>query len=472
MSGVSHHLVRWTGLAGSIMLAVAAFLGGALPDGDLRPNPVKIWLGPNGPLILGLWLVGTAAMAAAWWVLRDRVPSARWALVTAGLWILPLVFTPPLGSRDAYAYSCQGASFSAGISPYEYGVSTLPCPWLDTMSHIWRDTPAPYGPLFVVLSGAVVAATGSLLGSIALFRVIAVAGVALAAACLPVLARRCGVPVGRALWLALASPLVGVHLVSGVHNDALMIGLMVAGLAVVVSRPGRPWPLLAGGVVLGMAAGIKVTVLVVVPFAALAAIAGGFSLRALLRDGTPVVGGAVATLLGVMFAAGLDFGWITGLSHGNDVIAWTSPPTAVGQTVGYLVLPFGLHIDALPVTRGIAVGVLAGVLVWLWFRARTRDPLWHAALALTATVALAPLFHPWYWFWPLALLAATARRTWWFSVVTVVSSFLVLADGTGLARYTKTAGAPLMTLLVIVVTVRLVRSARAARAARSPVPVD
>ncbi|GAB3861393.1 hypothetical protein GCM10029963_65790 [Micromonospora andamanensis] len=108
MADVPHHLVRWTGLAGSIMLSVAAFLGGALPDGDLRPNPVKIWLGPNGPLIIGLWLFGTAAMAAAWWTLRDRVPSARWALVTAGLWVLPFLFTPPLGSRDAYAYACQG----------------------------------------------------------------------------------------------------------------------------------------------------------------------------------------------------------------------------------------------------------------------------------------------------------------------------------------------------------------------------
>ncbi|MFI7023656.1 polyprenol phosphomannose-dependent alpha 1,6 mannosyltransferase MptB [Micromonospora sp. NPDC049900] len=469
MSDVPHHLVRWTGLAGSIMLAVAAFLGGALPDGDLRPTPLRIWQGPYGPLIIALWLFGTAAMAFAWWTLRDRVPSARWALVTAGLWLVPFLFTPPLGSRDAYAYACQGASFANGISPYEYGVSTLPCPWLDTMSFIWRDTPAPYGPLFVVLSGAIVAATGSLIASIALFRVLAVAGVLLTAVSLPVLARHSGVPVGRALWLALAGPLVGVHLISGVHNDALMVGFMVAGLAIVVSRPARPWPLLAGGVVLGLAAGIKVTALVVVPFAALLAIGGGFSLRGLLRHGTPVVGGAVATLIAVTLGAGLNLGWITGLSHGNEVIAWTSPATAVGQTVGYVLLPFGLHVDALPVTRGIGMAVLAALLVWLWFRARHREPLWHAALALTATVALAPLFHPWYWFWPLALLAATAHRTWWFSAVTVFAAFQVLADGTGLPRYTKTVGAPLMTLFVIWVAVRLVRSARAAR---RPVPVD
>ncbi|TDB78000.1 DUF2029 domain-containing protein [Micromonospora sp. KC721] len=469
MSDVPHHLSRWVGLAGSVLLAVAAYLGGALPDGNLRPTPVSIWQGRHGPLILAAWLLGTALMGWAWWTLRDRVPSARWALVTAGLWLIPLLVAPPLGSRDVYAYTCQGASYAAGISPYEHGVSVLPCPWLDTISYIWRDTPAPYGPLFVMLSGAIVGATGSLYASIALFRLAAVIGVGLTAAFLPVLARRCGVPSGRALWLALASPLVGVHLVSGAHNDALMVGLLVAGLAVVVSRPGRFWPLLAGGVLLGLAGGVKVTALVTVPFAALAAISGPYSIRGLLRDGAPVVGGAFATVVGATLVAGLNFGWISGLEQGSLVVAWTSPPTAVGQTVGYVAALFGAHVDALPVTRAIGVLVLAVLLVWLWWRARTRDPLWHAGLALAATVALAPLFHPWYWMWPLTVLAATAHRTGWFSLVALVSSFLVLADGTGLARYTKFPGAPLMTLFVIVVAVRLVRSARVAR---RPAPVD
>lgn len=469
MSRVPHHLARWIGLAGSTLLAVAAFLGGAFPDGDLRPTPVSIWQGPYGPLIIATWAVGTGAMAYAWWTLRDRVPSTRWALVTIGLWLLPLLLTPPLGSRDVYAYACQGASYAAGLNPYEQGVSALPCPWLDSISYIWRDTAAPYGPLFVLLAGAVVEATGSLVGSIVLFRLLAVVGVGLTAASLPALARRCGVPAGRAVWLALGSPVIGVHLVSGAHNDALMVGLLVAGLAVVVSRPGRPGPLLGGGALLGLAAAIKVTALVVVPFAALAAIVGAYSIRALVRDGGWVVGGAVAAVIGATLATGLGFGWVTGLEQGGLVVAWTSPSTAVGQTVGYLAAPFGWHGDPLPATRGIGMAALALVLLWLWWRARTREPIWHAGLALAATVALAPLYHPWYWTWPLAVLAATARRSGWFAVVAIVSSFLVLADGTGLPRYTKTVGAPLMALFVIVVVVRLVRSARAAR---RPAAVD
>jgi len=469
MSGVPHHLSRWIGLAGSVLLAVAAFLGGALPHGNLRPTPVSIWQGPHGPLIIGTWLVGTALLGWAWWSLRDRVPSTRWVLVTIALWLLPMLVIPALGSRDAYAYACQGASYNAGINPYEQGVSALPCPWLDTISYIWRDTPAPYGPLFVMISGAIVTATGSLFASVALFRALAVAGVALTAVSLPVLARRCGVPPERALWLALACPLVPVHLIGGAHNDALMVGLLTAGLAVVAARPGRALPLLGGGLLLGLAAAIKVTALVVVPFAALAAIVGPYRIRALVRDGGWVVGGALAALVGATVAAGLGLGFISGLEQGGLVVAWSSPPTAVGQTVGYLAAIFGAHVDALPAARGIGMAVLAVLLVWLWWRARHREPFWHAGLALTAVVALAPLFHPWYWTWPLAVLAATARRTGWFALVALVSSFLVLADGTGLPRWSKMPGAPLMTLLVMVMAVRLVRSARAHR---QPAPVD
>ncbi|GAB3157027.1 alpha-(1-_6)-mannopyranosyltransferase A [Micromonospora sonneratiae] len=459
-----HHLARYAGLAGSLLLSVAAFLGGAFPELGDDVTPVSIWQGEHGPLIIVSWLVGTGLMVGAWWKMRHRIPSVRWALVTIGLWLLPLLVAPLLGSRDVYAYACQGATYAAGLNPYEQGVSALPCPWLDSISLIWRDTPAPYGPLFVLISGGVVASTDSLTTIVVLFRLIAVLGVGLTAVSLPVLARRCGVPVERALWLALACPLVGVHLVSGAHNDALMIGLLVTGLAVIVASPGRSgrvaW-LLAGGVLLGLAVAIKATAAVVVPFAALAAVVGSYRMRALVRDGGWVVVGSLAAVVGVTLAAGLNFGWIAGLSSSGDSIGWSSPPTAVGQTAGYVARIFGWHIDALPVTRTIGLVALAVVLVWLWWRARNRNPLYGAGLALAATVALSPVFHPWYATWPLAVLAATAVvRTDWFAGVAAAVSFLVLPDGTSLTRYTKMPGAPLMTLLVIVVVVRLVRSAR------------
>jgi len=75
------------------------------------------------------------------------------------------------------------------------------------------------------------------------FRALAAAGVTLIAVSLAVLARRVGVPVARALWLFLACPIVVVHLIGGAHNDAMMVGLLVAGYAILAApSAGCPWP--------------------------------------------------------------------------------------------------------------------------------------------------------------------------------------------------------------------------------------
>ncbi|MFB6396388.1 polyprenol phosphomannose-dependent alpha 1,6 mannosyltransferase MptB [Polymorphospora lycopeni] len=510
MSGVQRlTIVRYAGFAGAVLLAVAAYLGGALVELEIGVTPLKILRGENGPLIIACWLVGTALMTGAWWAARDAVQSTRWALVTTGLWLLPLLFAPPLASRDVYAYACQGATYAAGFNPYEQGVSALPCPWLDSISRIWRDTPAPYGPLFVLIAGGVVAATDNLTTIIATFRVIAVLGVGLTAATLPVLARRCGVPAGRALWIGLACPLVAIHLVSGAHNDALMIGLVLAGLALLVTRPGRAWAMVGAGALLGLAVAVKATAGVVVPFAALLALPAAFRWRDLVRYGGVVVAGALGAMVAVTLVAGRGFGWIAGLSSSGDTIQWSSPPTAVGQTISYVPRLFGVHFDAIPAARLVGMLVLLVFLVALWWRSRPavapggpsrdeagtsgaggtgaaeaagtavpaasgdlgRDPLTAAAIALVATVALSPVFHPWYLTWPLALVAATTTRLRRFVGVCAVACFLVLPDGTGLPRYTKFPGAPLMAILVVLVGIRVWRWWRTAPRSTGPAPV-
>src|SRR5262249_19432007 len=157
------------------------YLGGALPDSDLSSNLPRIWAKPAGPLCLAAWLIGTALMVAAWWLARRGTLTTRWILTTGALWTVPLALAPPLGSRDVYAYACQGAGYAAGLDPYAVGPATLPCPWLDSISLIWRQTPAPYGPAFVALTGAAVKISGGNLWLvIGLLRLAAVAGVGLA----------------------------------------------------------------------------------------------------------------------------------------------------------------------------------------------------------------------------------------------------------------------------------------------------
>ncbi|MFI7663121.1 polyprenol phosphomannose-dependent alpha 1,6 mannosyltransferase MptB [Micromonospora parva] len=488
---------RYAGLLGAVLLAVAAHLGGALPDAPLGVTPASIWRAPDGPATLTCWLVGTVLLVGAWWSLRDGASSTRWAYVTAGLWALPLLVAPPLGSRDVYSYACQGWTYAHGVDPYAVGVAAAGCPWLDTVAPIWRDTPAPYGPVFVLLAALAVGVGGGLTGTVVALRVIAVAGVLLAAYCLPGLARAAGVPVRRAAWLALAGPLVGVHLVAGAHNDAVMLGLLLSGLLVAIRRPGRPGALLLAGALLGLAVTVKASAVVVVPFAVLVGVRGRYTWRALLRDGGWLAGGLVGAVLVTSAASGLGFGWVGGLTHSGDSEQWTSPPTAVGFVVDYAGALVGRDPQAVPVLRAVALLLLAGVLMVVWWRAwralrgaddvprvarvegsgpgvalrgvddvprvarvgasGPRVALRGAALALVATVVLSPVFHPWYATWPLALLALTAGRATWFVLPASAAAFLTLPDGTNLARFTKAPGAVAMTALLLTVLLRAAR---------------
>ncbi|WP_372444297.1 polyprenol phosphomannose-dependent alpha 1,6 mannosyltransferase MptB [Micromonospora qiuiae] len=516
-------VVRWLGLAGALLLAAAGFLGGALPG----ETTTRVWDSGDGPLIVVLWLAGTAAMVGAWWALRDGAPSARWAYVTAGLWAFPLLFSAPLGSRDVYSYACQGWVYADGGDPYTTGVGAAGCPWLDAVAPVWRDTPAPYGPFFVLLAALAVMLGGGLVGTVALLRLFAVAGLLAAASCLPGLAGAAGVPARRASWLLLACPLVGVHLVAGAHNDAVMLGLLLPALLILVRRPSQPataqepqpdrlgtetdrlgavpgradsrvagglpavgW-LLVAGVLLGLAVSVKATAVVVLPFAALAAVRDRYTWPALLRDGGLLAVGVLGGLLVPSLLSGLGPGWLVGLGRSGDTVQWTSPPTAVGMVVDYAGELVGRHPDAVPVTRAAGLVLLTALLVLLWWRTwsalRTRNPpkgptvtpaesivklssparafspgvvaagrtrgrvvLLGAGVALVSTVVLAPVFHPWYATWPLAVLAVAATRTAWFVLPCAAAAFLALPDGTNLARLVKAPGAVAMTVLVIV----------------------
>ncbi|MEH0928276.1 polyprenol phosphomannose-dependent alpha 1,6 mannosyltransferase MptB [Micromonospora sp. CPCC 205558] len=495
MTAPGASLSRYAGLLGAVLLAVAGYLGGALPDAPFGATPASIWRAPDGPATLTCWLVGTVLLVGAWWSLRGGAPSTRWAYVTAGLWALPLLVAPPLGSRDVYSYACQGWTYAHGVDPYTVGVAAAGCPWVDTVAPIWRDTPTPYGPVFVLLAALAVGLGGGLTGTIVALRVIAVAGLLLAAFCLPPLARAAGIPPRRAAWLALAGPLVGVHLVAGAHNDAVMLGLLLCGLLVVVRRPGRLAALLLAGVLLGLAVTVKATAVVVVPFAVLAGVHGRYTVRALLRAGGWLVGGSLVALMVTSAVSGLGFGWVGGLTHSGDSEQWTSPPTAVGFVVDYAGALVGRDPQAVPVVRAVALVLLVGVLVVLWWRAwrtlrglnddrlrvarvEAARPQVHwavwpwvagawagrpraaglarpwvalrgAALALVATVVLSPVFHPWYATWPLALLALAASRTTWFVLPAAAAAFLALPDGTNLARFTKAPGALAMTALLV-----------------------
>ncbi|RSM64940.1 DUF2029 domain-containing protein [Actinoplanes sp. ATCC 53533] len=473
-------MVRWGGLAGSMLVAAAAYLGGSPFARGTTVTPGTMLAGRQGVLLPLCWVLGLTALLCAWWFGRHRVPSTRWALVTAGLWVLPVLPMLPLGSEDVYSYACQGFVQHAGGDPYAGGVQSFGCPWLGSVSTTWRTSPAPYGPLFLLLAGWAVALGHSLQGVIAGLRIIAVAGLALVAAGLPVLARRAGIDPARAVWTVLACPLVLIHLVSGAHNDALMVGLLVVGLALVAGRPPQPGPdgssqpgpdglspavpvaarlsavvLAAAGVALGLAVAVKATAIVVLPFAVLAAVPPPAPIRALWRPAALIAAGAVGAAGLVSLASGRGLGWVTGLLRSGDTVAWTSPSTAVGLTVDLVA-----GTDAVGVTRVLGVLLLVVVLPVLWWRARAGGALPGAGLALGATVLCAPVFHPWYAIWPLAVLAATGPERRWVLGLCALAATLTLPAGYNWALFTLVPGALVVTAALLVLAVRQVRRLR------------
>ena len=226
----------WTGLGtlGSVGIAVFGTSIGAIP----RPGPNRYWFHVSGggytPAHLGFY-VAVVLLVGAWLGVgleaRRGQLSVRRCWVLLALWGVPLFLGPPVFSRDLYSYIAQGLLAHHGLNPYHVAPSALGGgPLLSSIASVWRDTASPYGPFFVMVSRAAVTVSGSsLVAQILVFRAAELLGVAAIMVSLPRLARRLGTDAGVALWLGALSPLALFSFIASGHNDALMVGLLVAG---------------------------------------------------------------------------------------------------------------------------------------------------------------------------------------------------------------------------------------------------
>lgn len=414
---------RLLGCVGSILVAGTGWAAGALPVDDA---------GSWRDHALSAVLFGYAGitMLVAAWVWAGRTPervSPRSLLITLVLWSAPLVAGPPLFSRDVYAYLAQGAMAVAGLDVYHSGVAQLGGEVGAQVPAMWQHTPTPYGPVFVVLAAGIATAVGSkvVAGLIAL-RLLALAGVALMTVCLQPLARRCGVDPSSALWLGALNPLVPLHLVAGAHNEAVMLGLLVAGIALAL----RDRFILAT-VLVTLAALVKV------PAAAGLAVVAAVWWRHLpgrTRHVHAVVrtsGLALLTCAAVTAVSGLGFGWIASLSTPISPQSW-SLTSALGRASRLV-----LDADGPAVMRFWAwCGLIAAVAVaaYSWWRRDRFGPVYATGLSLGMLALLGPATRPWYLLWGLVLIAAAApdgRVRRWSAAACGVFAFAVLPSGFG-----------------------------------------
>lgn len=365
-----------------------------------------------------LW-TGVALMLASWLWLGRRVihrSATEYTMVaTAGFWLAPLLLSVPVFSRDTYSYLAQGALLRDGLDPYVVGPVENVNSLLDNVSPIWTTTTAPYGPAFIMVAKFVTLVVGEhVVAGTMLLRLSMLPGLVLLLWAAPRVARRIGADPAAALWICALNPLVIIHLMGGVHNEMLMVGLMMAGIALTLAD--RP----AWGVSLvALAVAVKATAGLALPFMVWMWV---HRLRR-RRSLSPVRAFAVATVASalifvavfavVSLMAGVGLGWLTALAGSVKIINWLTIPTAAANVinaVGGLLIPVNFYA-VLEVTRIIGIAIIAISLPLLWWRFRhtDREALTGIALAMLVVCLFVPAALPWYYTWPLAVMSALAQ---------------------------------------------------------------
>lgn len=423
------------GFAGSLLTALA----GPAAVSDSIP---RWWFAPGVPggrsAATVLVYVGMAVLCIAWLALGRLVSGdeTRALRIIAAAWLLPLALGPALFSRDVYSYLAQGTILHLGDNPYRTAPAALAglgrAQVLAAVSPFWRHTTAPYGPLFLGVVSVVVGVTGShLVAGVLVIRGIELIGVVLLAHYVPLLARELGAGQARATWLAVMSPLLAFELIAAGHNDVLMVGVLVAGVATALR--GRP---VLGVAICALAATVKVPALVAAVFImvawARAEVTWSQRVRFLLEAGLA----AAAVLAAVSAITGLGLSWLTTslFSTPAKVHLAITPSTAVGYTVAALLRDAGVSVgfhsveSALGTVTVAITAVLGAVLLY-----RTRIPKLALYLGWLLLFAAAggPAAWPWYFTWGLALLAGCPgpQRSMALALGSVVAVFLIKPNG-------------------------------------------
>jgi alpha-1,6-mannosyltransferase len=410
------------GFLGSVLITAGGLGAGSTKPHDPVLEAIHMsWLRFGHGLVLSsilLW-TGVALMLFAWLTLGRRViageASEFMMRATTGFWLAPLLLSVPVFSRDTYSYLAQGALLRDGFDPYAVGPVANPNVLLDNVSPIWTITTAPYGPVFILIAKLVTVMVGNhVIAGTMLLRLCMLPGLALLIWAAPRLAHHIGTSGATALWICVLNPLVLIHLMGGVHNEMLMVGLMTAGIA--LTFQGRH---ALGITLVTIAVAVKATAALSLPFLV-------WVWMRHLRDQRgyrPVRAFAAATAMGLLIfvvifgilsvVAGVGLGWLTALAGSVKIINWLTVPTAAANVIHWTFngfVPVNFYAT-LRITRYIGIAIIAVSLPLLWWRYRRDDrgALTGMAWSMLIVVLFVPAALPWYYSWPLAVASPLAQ---------------------------------------------------------------
>lgn len=399
------------GLVGVLVTGLLVAIGAAHTDSLLPESvrPVPRWLaGPFGGSSLNLhvgWLIAVLMLMFAFYALAVRAAdglSARGVLMAIAAFHALMLLAPPLLSTDVFSYQAYAKMWSLyGANPFTHGPHVMALdPLYPFIGAKWVNTPSAYGPVFTAFS--YVLAPLSIVASALAYKAIAAIASLATVALVWNAARLRGVDPVKAAALVGLNPLIVVYGVGGGHNDLLMLALMMAGVVAVLQHRDR-----AGGALVVLGAGIKLTAGLFLPFA----IASGGRLGATRRRRDVVIGAATATVVIAILAFAL-FG--SGPLHLLGTLQKTQSEGDWHSIPGFISTRLGL--GTVGHVAGLVLAV-AFVAVYLWLMRKVwrgeMDWIDGAGWVGVALIITASSMLPWYvaWLMPFAALG-TDRRLW------------------------------------------------------------
>ncbi|ADP78235.1 polyprenol phosphomannose-dependent alpha 1,6 mannosyltransferase MptB [Pseudofrankia inefficax] len=436
----------WLVVAGLIAAVAAVTAEGRLGPRDPRATDPTSWWGILPPVpptsitrgtLAGISALSVIGLCVCWLVLvrlalTDRL-RPREALAATVAWAAPFAFGPPLFSRDAYAYAAQGELARRGIDPATHGVAALAgdsrgAAFMAAVDPRWRDTHTPYGGGAVAVE-RLAATVAQLFGAgptvaLVTLRILAVLAVAALVVCtyrlvadLPGAAgdpssrgeasedRSPGRAVAVAVALVGANPVTVIHLIGGMHLDALVTAAL-AGALLLDRRRSAARPADTPGAVPATGSGAfgGAVCLAGLGAVALACFAGTVKATAFLglvwllvaqaRDARAAAGrGAMArtivvdltvalAVLGLsMLGSGFGLTWLHALSTSGALTTGVAPASVLASLIAALARLGGVHASTgsgsvlLTGARAAALavaGLVCARLLWLAWRRPAR----------------------------------------------------------------------------------------------------
>ena len=267
---------------------------------------------------------------------------------------------------------------------------------------------------------------------VAAYKVLSLLGFITIAWSIPRIASKLGADPAVALWLGVANPVIILHLIGGMHNESLMVGLVSIGLLAALNRHFH-----AALLLVGTAVAMKATAVIAAPFIVWMMLhyyapkgsSKWRSLSVFVLSGLIALVEIIAAVALITWISGTSWGWLSQVSGNSKVINPLAGPTLATDVIFPAVqifMPDASYNAILAVLRSIAmVCMLIGlVAVWWLCRKDDRDAVMGTAAAYQVAFVFNAVTLPWYYASIFTLMGTFRPPLWLIKFASGVALFI------------------------------------------------